>query len=143
MADTVLVTNGMALALQTPVAEMKGLLINGKYFVPFLDDSSSVSDSGSQIGQSTITMSITNSGSFKVLDAQGAIEVRQSNGDPVYYSTFPVTVSVSSTILSAVVKGDVTRMDCSTLPLSNLHASGHAAIQELNVNSCGLSYLYI
>lgn len=50
-------------------------------------------------------MSLTNSGSFKVLDAQGAIEVRQSDGDPVYYSTFPVTVSVSSTILSAVVKG--------------------------------------
>lgn len=50
MADTVLVTNGMALALQTPVAEMKGLLINGKYFIPFLDASSSVSDSGSQIG---------------------------------------------------------------------------------------------
>lgn len=73
MADTVLVTNGMALALQTPVAGMKGLLINGNYFVPFLDTSSSVSDSGSQIGQSTITMSITNSGSFKVLDAQGAI----------------------------------------------------------------------
>lgn len=88
-------------------------------------------------------MSLTNSGSFKVLDAQGTIEVRQSDGDPVYYSTFPVTVSVSSTILSAVVKGDVTRMDCSTLPMSNLHASGHAAIQELNVNSCGLSYLYI
>lgn len=84
MADTVLVTNGMALVLQTPVAEMKGLLINGNYFVPFLDtSSSSVSDSGSQSGQSTITMSITNSGSFRVLDAQGAIEVRQSNGDPV------------------------------------------------------------
>ena len=58
MADTVLVTNGMALALQTPVAGMKGLLINGNYFVPFLDTSSSasnslstsvpVSDSGSQ-----------------------------------------------------------------------------------------------
>lgn len=50
MADTVLVTNGMALALQTPVAGMKGLLINDNYFVPFLDTSSSVSDSGSQIG---------------------------------------------------------------------------------------------
>jgi hypothetical protein len=50
MADTVLVTNGMALALQTPVAGMKGLLINGNYFVPFLDTSNSVSDSGSQIG---------------------------------------------------------------------------------------------
>lgn len=50
MADTVLVTNGMALALQTPVAGMKGLLINGNYFVPFLDTSSSVSDSSSQIG---------------------------------------------------------------------------------------------
>lgn len=51
MADTVLVTNGMALALQTPVAGMKGLLINDNYFVPFLDaSSSSVSDSGSQIG---------------------------------------------------------------------------------------------
>lgn len=50
MADTVLVTNGMALALQTPVAGMKGLLINCNYFVPFLDTSSSMSDSGSQIG---------------------------------------------------------------------------------------------
>lgn len=46
MADTVLVTNGMALALQTPVAGMKGLFINGKYFIPFLDASSSVSASG-------------------------------------------------------------------------------------------------
>lgn len=78
-----------------------------------------------------------------MLDAQGAIEVRQNDGDPVYYSTFPVTVSVSSTILSAVVKGDVTRMDCYNLPMSNLHASGHAAIQELDVNICGLSHLYI
>lgn len=49
MADTVLVTNRMALALQTPVAGMKGLLINGKYFIPFLDASSSVSDSGSAV----------------------------------------------------------------------------------------------
>lgn len=52
MADTVLVTNGMALALQTPVAEMKGLLINGKYFVPFLDGSSSVSDASSSVSDS-------------------------------------------------------------------------------------------
>lgn len=88
-------------------------------------------------------MSLTNSGSFKVLDAQGAIEVRQSNGDPVYYSTFPVTVSVSSTILSAVVKGDVTRMDCSTLPISQLDAHDHATLQELNVNACALSSLHI
>lgn len=49
-AASVLVLDGMMLALQTPVAGMKGLLINGKYFVPFLDTSSSVSDSGSQIG---------------------------------------------------------------------------------------------
>lgn len=52
MADTVLVTNGMALALQTPVAGMKGLLINGKYFVPFLDGSSSVSDASSSVSDS-------------------------------------------------------------------------------------------
>lgn len=53
MADTVLVTNGMALALQTPVAGMKGLLINGKYFVPFLDgSSSSVSDASSSVSDS-------------------------------------------------------------------------------------------
>ena len=49
-ATSVLVLDGMVLALQTPVAGMKGLLIDGKYFVPFLDGSSSVSDSGSQIG---------------------------------------------------------------------------------------------
>lgn len=35
-ATSVLVLDGMMLALQTPVAGMKGLLINGKYFVPFL-----------------------------------------------------------------------------------------------------------
>lgn len=40
----------MMLALQTPVAGMKGLLINGKYFIPFLDASSSVLDSDAQIG---------------------------------------------------------------------------------------------
>lgn len=44
MADTVLVTNGMALALQTPVKGMKGLLINGNYFVPFMAQTA-VSDS--------------------------------------------------------------------------------------------------
>ena len=49
-ATSVLVLDGMMLALQTPVAGMKGLLINGKYFVPFLDTSSSVPDSDSQIG---------------------------------------------------------------------------------------------
>lgn len=48
-ATSVLVLDGMMLALQTPVAGMKGLLINGKYFVPFLDASSSVSDSGSAV----------------------------------------------------------------------------------------------
>jgi hypothetical protein len=42
----------MAFALQTPVAEMKGLLINGKYFVPFLDGSSSVSDASSSMSDS-------------------------------------------------------------------------------------------
>ena len=36
-ATSVLVLDGMMLALQTPVAGMKGLLINGKYFIPFLD----------------------------------------------------------------------------------------------------------
>ena len=36
-ATSVLVLDGMMLALQTPAAGMKGLLINGKYFVPFLD----------------------------------------------------------------------------------------------------------
>ena len=35
-ATSVLVLDGMMLALQTPVAGMKGLLINGKYFIPFL-----------------------------------------------------------------------------------------------------------
>ena len=49
-ATSVLVLDGMMLALQTPARGMKGLLINGKYFVPFLDTSSSVSDSGYQIG---------------------------------------------------------------------------------------------
>lgn len=41
-ATSVLVLDGMMLALQTPVAGMKGLLINGKYFVPFLDTSSQI-----------------------------------------------------------------------------------------------------
>lgn len=41
-ATSVLVLDGMMLALQTPVAGMKGLLINRKYFIPFLDVSSSV-----------------------------------------------------------------------------------------------------
>mgnify|MGYP005749743161 CR=1 FL=1 len=58
MADTVLVTNGMALALQTPVAGMKGLLINGNYFVPFLDPSSSVSDSGSAVPSDSGSQSV-------------------------------------------------------------------------------------
>ncbi len=39
-ATSVLVLDGMMLALQTPAAGMKGLLINGKYFIPFLDASS-------------------------------------------------------------------------------------------------------
>lgn len=65
MADTVLVTNGMALALQTPVAEMKGLLINGKYFVPFLDGSSSVSDASSSVSDSGSAVP-SNSGSQSV-----------------------------------------------------------------------------
>lgn len=58
MADTVLVTNGMALALQTPVAGMKGLLINDNYFVPFLDTSSSVSDSGSAVPSDSGSQSV-------------------------------------------------------------------------------------
>ncbi len=58
MADTVLVTNGMALALQTPVAGMKGLLIDGNYFVPFLDTSSSVSDSGSAVPSDSGSQSV-------------------------------------------------------------------------------------
>ena len=51
-ATSVLVLDGMMLALQTPVAGMKGLLINSKYFVPFLDGSSSVSDASSSVSDS-------------------------------------------------------------------------------------------
>lgn len=88
-------------------------------------------------------MTIVGTGSFKVLDAQGTIEVRQHNGDPVYYSTFPVTVSLSSPVVNVVVKGDVTQMDCSTLSVEQLNASRHATLQSLNVNACGLSSLFI
>lgn len=73
-------------------------------------------------------MSSTKPGSFKVLAAQGTIEVRQNNGDPVYYSTFPVTVSLSGTDVPVVVNGDVTQMDCSTLSISQLDAHDHATI---------------
>ena len=44
-ATSVLVLDGMMLALQTPVAGMKGLLINDKYFVPFLTSTVQLSDS--------------------------------------------------------------------------------------------------
>ena len=48
-ATSVLVLDGMILALQTPVAGMKGLLINGKYFVPFLTSTVQISDSVSAV----------------------------------------------------------------------------------------------
>lgn len=48
-ATSVLVLDGMMLALQTPVAGMKGLLINGKYFVPFLTSTIQISDSVSVV----------------------------------------------------------------------------------------------
>lgn len=57
-ATSVLVLDGMMLALQTPVAGMKGLLINGKYFIPFLDASSSVSDSGSAVPSDSGSQSV-------------------------------------------------------------------------------------
>ncbi len=82
-------------------------------------------------------------GSFKVLAAQGTIEVRQGNGDSVYYSTFPVTVSLSNAATSVAVKGDVTQMDCSTLSMYQLDAHRHATLQSLNVNACNLSALLI
>lgn len=88
-------------------------------------------------------MSSTKPGSFKVLAAQGTIEVRQNNGDPVYYSTFPVTVSLSGTDVPVVVNGDVTQMDCSTLSMYQLNAYNHATLQSLNVNACSLSSLSI
>ena len=52
-ATSVLVLDGMMLALQTPVAGMKGLLINSKYFVPFLTSTIQISDSVSvvELGQ--------------------------------------------------------------------------------------------
>lgn len=83
-------------------------------------------------------MSSTKPGSFKVLSATGTIEVLQNNGDPVYYSTFPVTVSLSDAA-SVVVKGDVIQMDCSTLSMYQLNAYNHATLQSLNVNACSLS----
>lgn len=70
----------------------------------------------------------TKPGSFKVLAAQGTIEVRQNNGDPVYYSTFPVTVSLSGTDGTVMVKGDVTQIDCSTLSMHTMDAGTHATI---------------
>lgn len=48
-ATSVLVLDGMMLALQTPVRGMKGLLINGKYFVPFLTSTIQISDSVSAV----------------------------------------------------------------------------------------------
>lgn len=48
-ATSVLVLDGMVLALQTPVRGMKGLLINGKYFVPFLTSTIQISDSVSAV----------------------------------------------------------------------------------------------
>lgn len=48
-ATSVIVLDGMMLALQTPVAGMKGLLINGKYFVPFLTSTIQISDSVSVV----------------------------------------------------------------------------------------------
>lgn len=57
-ATSVLVLDGMMLALQTPVAGMKGLLINGKYFIPFLDASSSVADSGSAVPSDSGSQSV-------------------------------------------------------------------------------------
>lgn len=88
-------------------------------------------------------MSSTKPGSFKVLSATGTIEVLQNNGDPVYYSTFPVTVSLSDAATSVVVKGDVIQMDCSTLSMYQLNAYNHATLQSLNVNACSLSSLSI
>lgn len=73
-------------------------------------------------------MSSTKPGSFKVLAAQGTIEVRQNNSDPVYYSTFPVTVSLSGTDVPVKVNGDVTQMDCSTLSMHTMAAATHATI---------------
>lgn len=137
-ATSVLVLDGMMLALQTPVAGMKGLLINGNYFVPFLDTSSSVSsslstsvpvsDSGSQsVQSSSITMFNVGTGSFKILAAQGIIEVRHT-GNSVHYSTFPVTVSSPSGAISVMVKGDVTQLDCSTLYMQQIYARAHATL---------------
>lgn len=60
--------------------------------------------------------------------AQGTIAVRQNNGDPVYYSTFPVTVSLSGTDVPVGVKGDITQMDCSTLSMKAMYAATHATI---------------
>lgn len=74
-----------------------------------------------------------------MLAAQGTIEVRQNNGDPVYYSTFPVIVRLSDAATSVVVKGDVIQMDCSTLSMYQLNAYNHATLQSLNVNACSLS----
>ena len=110
---------GLFLSAAVPKKGDKGLLVDGKYFIPFLAVSSSASDSGSAVPSdsssvsislsasvsvsdsgsqsvqaSSITMYNVGTGSFKVLAAQGTIEVRQNNGDPVYYSTFPVTVKL-------------------------------------------------
>ena len=48
-ATSVLVLDGMMLALQMPVRGMKGLLINSKYFVPFLTSTIQISDSVSSV----------------------------------------------------------------------------------------------
>lgn len=167
---TGVVINGLFLSAAVPKNGDKGLIIDGKYFIPFLAVSSSVSDSGSAVPSdsssssassslstsvqvsdsgsqsvqaSTIVMSTVGIGSFKVLAAQGTIEVRQDNGTPVYYSTFPVTVKLSSPASFVVVKGAVTQMDCSTLSMQQLNAGKHTTLQVLNVNVCGLQSLQI
>lgn len=57
-SNTGVVISGLFLSATAPKKGDKGLLINGKYFIPFLDASSSVSDSGSAVPSDSGSQSV-------------------------------------------------------------------------------------
>lgn len=104
MSDTVLVTNGMALALQTPARGMKGLLINGNYFIPFVKCSGGDvsapedSDSVSQLPESdSASTSVSVSDSSSESSSNSSSEVPDSDSSSIAVSdSISQSVSVST-----------------------------------------------
>lgn len=109
-----------------------------------VSDSSVYAQSDSvSVGASIIQISPNGTGSIKIVQSSGPVTVTFDQYTAQQFTSFPVTIAVTSDTTSIKIQGDVLSLDCSTVPLVALDVSNHTTLQILNVNSCGLSTLTV